>query len=291
MPLPSGLGFGFPKHKYMQNFQLTEFKKIKGIGAASGLIYHNEVLFLISDNSTFLYQYVFEKDVVLKFPLVKNAQENIAKQDKLDLEALTSFGNQLFIFGSGSTEKRNTMFSLDLSNDQLQQNDLTQLYAFLRNIANINEDELNIEGAICANKTMYLFQRGNGANNKNGIFIVPDNQEQQVQYFPVALPLLDNVETTFTDAILVENHIYFLATAENTNSTYEDGEVLGSIIGKINFQTFELEDVTILSENQKFEGLTLYKKTEKEISFLLCEDNDTEIQESIIYKLSIKNEV
>lgn len=288
MPLPSGLGNRFQKHKYMQNFQLTEFLTIKGISSASGLIYHDNVIFLISDNSTFLYQYVIDKELVLKFPLVKEAQENIAKQDKLDLEAITSFGNQLFIFGSGSTEKRNTMFSLDLSNDQLQQNNLTQLYSFLKTIAELNEDELNIEGAICADKTMYLFQRGNGANNKNGIFIVPDSQDKQIQYFPVELPSLDDVETTFTDAILVDKHVYFLASAEDTTSTYEDGEVLGSIIGKINFQTFELEDVAIISESQKFEGITLYKNESNEIEFLLCEDTDSEEDFSKIYKLNIK---
>lgn len=272
----------------MQNFQLTEFKQIKGISSASGLIFHKDVIFLISDNSTFLYQYVIDKELVLKFPLVKEAQENIAKQDKLDLEAITSFGNQLFIFGSGSTEKRNSMFALDLSNDQLQQNDLSQLYSFLRNIAELNKDELNIEGAICADKTMYLFQRGNGANSRNGIFIVPDSQDKQIQYFPVELPSLDGVETSFTDAILVDNYIYFLAAAEDTNSTYEDGEVLGSIIGKINFQTFELEDVLVISENQKFEGITLYKDDKNEISFLLCEDTDTEEEFSKIYKLNIQ---
>ena len=114
MPLLSGLEFRIPKHKYMQNFQLTDFCHIKGIGSASGLIYYQDVLFVISDNSTFLYQYVIDKDVVLKFPLVENPQENIAKKNKLDLEAMTSYGNQIFIFGSGSTPQRNMMFSLNL---------------------------------------------------------------------------------------------------------------------------------------------------------------------------------
>ena len=85
----------------MKNFQLNEFLHIKGIGSASGLIYYQNVLFIISDNSTFLYQYIIDKKLVLKFPLVDNPQENIPKKDKLDLEALTHFGNQLFIFGSG----------------------------------------------------------------------------------------------------------------------------------------------------------------------------------------------
>lgn len=272
----------------MEKIQLTQFKKINGISAASGLLFSKDVIFIISDNSTFLYQYILDKDLLLKFPLVKNAQENITKKDKPDLEAITSFGNQLFLLGSGSTDKRNTMFTLDLTNDQLQTNDLSQLYTFLREIAKLESDELNIEGAICVDKTMYLFQRGNGQNNKNGIFIVPDSQERPIQYFPVSLPSLDGIETTFTDAILVDNHIYFLATAENTTSTYEDGEVLGSILGKINFQTFELEDVVVLSENQKFEGLTLYEQNEISMSFLLCEDTDKEVNYSVLYQLIIK---
>ena len=49
------------------------------------------------------------------------------------------------------------MFSLDLSNDQLQHNDLSQLYAFLREIAELEADELNIEGAICAEKPCIYF--------------------------------------------------------------------------------------------------------------------------------------
>ena len=54
----------------MKDFILTEFDHIKGISSASGLLYYQNVLFIISDNSTFLYQYVIDKKIVLKFPLV-----------------------------------------------------------------------------------------------------------------------------------------------------------------------------------------------------------------------------
>jgi hypothetical protein len=272
----------------MKEFHLNEFLHIKGIGSASGLIYYQNVLFIISDNSTFLYQYIIDKKLVLKFPLVDNPQENIPKKNKLDLEALTHFGNQIFIFGSGSTAQRNTMFSLNLENDALQKNDLSVLYEFLKKLASLNEDELNIEGAICANKTMLLFQRGNGKNNKNGVFIIPDNAKLSKHYVAIKLPKIKNVEVSFTDAILVENFIYFLGTAEDTDSTYEDGEVIGSVIGKMDSKTFEIIGTQIISNTQKFEGITLYENNDTEIHFLLCEDNDTEILESKIYKLSLK---
>ena len=51
--------------------------------------------------------------------------------------------------------------------------------------------------------------------------------------------------------------------------------------------TFEIIEVHLLSEDKKFEGITLYKETETELEFLLCEDNDTEVLEAEIYKLML----
>lgn len=274
----------------MENFKLTNFFTIKGISAASGLVYSQNVLFVISDSSSFLYQYDIDKKLLLKFPLVKEAKENIEKAEKLDLESITQHGNQLIMLGSGSTQKRNTMFSLDLGSDTLQTQDLTALYQNLKTVGSFSDDQLNIEGAIYAHQTMLLFQRGNSKNSRNGIFIIPNNQEDGIRFVPILLPTLDDVETTFTDAILVNDKIYFLACAENTESTYEDGEVLGTILGIMHAPTFEIIDVQLLSEHQKFEGITLYKESENELEFLLCEDNDTETTEAEIYKLTLKTE-
>jgi len=67
----------------MENFKLTNFFTIKGISAASGLVYSQNVLFVISDSSSFLYQYDIDKKLLLKFPLVKDAKENIEKENML----------------------------------------------------------------------------------------------------------------------------------------------------------------------------------------------------------------
>ena len=272
----------------MEKFKLTNFFTIKGISAASGLLYTQMVLFVISDSSSFLYQYDMDKKLLLKFPLVKEAQENIKKEHKLDLECITQHGNQLIMLGSGSTQKRNTMFTLDLGSDVLQIQDLTALYQKLKTVGSFTDDQLNIEGAIYSHQTMLLFQRGNSKNSRNGIFIIPNNQEDGIRFVPISLPTLDDIETTFTDAILVNDKIYFLACAENTTSTYEDGEVLGTILGIMHAPTFEIIDVHLLSEDKKFEGITLYKESENELEFLLCEDDDTEALEAEIYKLTLK---
>jgi len=272
----------------MENFKLTNLFTIKGIAAPSGLLFSQNVLFLISDSSNFLYQYDIAKKLLLKFPLVKDAKENIEKAEKPDLESITQYGNQLIMLGSGSTEKRNTMFTLDLGSDALKSQDLSVLYQKLKDVGSFSDEQLNIEGAIYVNQTMLLFQRGNSKNSQNGIFIIPNHQEDGIRFLPISLPTLDNVETTFTDAILVNDKIYFLACAENTESTtYEDGEVLGTILGIMHAPTFEIIDVQLLSEDKKFEGITLYNETETELEFLLCEDNDTETLEAEIYKLRL----
>ena len=72
----------------MENFKLTNLFTVKGISAPSGLLYYQDVLFLISDSSNFIYQYDISKKLLLKFPLVKEAKENIEKA----LELLTYFG-------------------------------------------------------------------------------------------------------------------------------------------------------------------------------------------------------
>ncbi len=109
-----------------------------------------------------------------------------------------------------------------------------------------------------------------------------------INYVPIILPTEKEVNVTFTDAVLVEDKIYFLASAEDSNSTYEDGVVLGSWVGALNPKTFEIKFIQKITDKSKFEGIAVYKNSKSEITFLLCEDNDSEILKSDIYKLTIK---
>jgi hypothetical protein len=271
----------------MEKFQLQVFLNIIGIGSASGLLFHNDSLFIISDNSSYLYEYQINKKELTKIALNTNPKENIPKKEKLDFESITKNENKLYLFGSGSTENRNLMLTYHLENEKIKSKDLSELYSRLRTLAKLKEDELNIEGAISVEDKMYLFQRGNGGADKNGLFIVEDDKTKPMYFHPIPLPKINAVEYTFTDAILVHDKIYFLAAAENSNSTYLDGEVLGSLVGILNPKTFEVEQTIVISDNHKFEGITLYKESSTELEFLLCEDNDTEILETKIYKLKL----
>ena len=271
----------------MEKIQILPFLKITGIGSASGIVYQDDNLFIISDSSTYLYHYTIANQNLNKIPLVKNPQENIQKKDKPDFEAITLKGNKLHILGSASTKNRTKTISYHLKSGKIKKSDLTDFYDTIKQKLSIADDELNIEGVIFYNEELFLFQRGNGVNAKNGIIKVNNMDNLTIEFFPFNLPKLKNVEATFTDAILVDDSIYFLASSEDTTSTYTDGEVCGSIIGKINIKTMTVNSIQIISDSQKFEGLTLYNNSKDQMEFLLCEDNDTETLVSTIYLLKL----
>jgi hypothetical protein len=271
----------------MERFTIELLFQILGIGSASGLVYKDDSLFVISDNSSFLYEYHVQENQLSRIKLFENGQENIPKKDKFDFESITLKGNELHLLGSGSTSKREKRITYNLETAAIEVKDLSKLYKSLKETTSISDEELNIEGAIFCNENWLLFQRGNGANSRNGIFKTKSLEtESHTELVEVKLPKIKHVETSFTDAILVEDKIYFLATAEDTTSTYDDGEILGSIIGRMDSETLELEFTQKISDNHKFEGLTLYNKTATEIAFLICQDNDSDILETNIYKLS-----
>jgi hypothetical protein len=275
----------------MEQLQLQFFLKIIGLGSASGLLYHDNTILAIGDSSSYLYDYQIDKQQLQKHPLLYLAAENITKKQKPDFEAITQYKDNIYIFGSGSTQNRNTMVQVDAKTQKvIATNDLTNLYATMQSFGEIKSDDFNLEGAIYNGEDWFLVNRGNGKKSKNAIFTISgknlvDNFTMVVNDFK--LPKLNGVETSFTDAIQVASKIYFLATAEDTDSTYNDGEILGSIIGRIDVESMEIEFHHKVSDKLKLEGLALFAETSENITFLICEDNDTELLESNIYKLTL----
>lgn len=275
----------------MYPFSLELLFHIIGIGSASGIIYQDHSLFLISDNGGYLYEYQMETQILEKTKLFDNPiLENIPKKTKPDLEALVHFGDDYYIFGSGSTENRNKMFQYNSKTKTTKTIDLTDLYLSMQSFGNIKADDFNIEGVAFNGETWYFFQRGNDGSGKNGLFTVQGKNLENdfsLLFNSYKLPKIKGVQVSFTDAVLVNNKLYFLATAENTKSTYDDGEILGSLIGSINLETMKVDFTQKITDKHKFEGLTIFQTSENKMELLLCEDNDTDLQEAAIYKLTL----
>lgn len=276
----------------MDKEKLSIFATIKGIGSASGLFLKQNFLYVIGDNSAYLYEYDIDGKVLNKIQILKDLPvlENIAKAEKPDFEVLCHYQNVLYVLGSGSTVNRNLMLQFDLQTKQVSQHNLSSLYAKIKMQCKIDDENLNIEGAVFNGNNWYLFNRGNGNAQKNGIIKIKGGNllnAQETQFVPVVL-LKDNQQlVSFTDAVLHKNEIYFIAAAEDTKSTYEDGEILGSYIGCIDAETLELKFTKKISSTHKFEGITFYGQNDNQIEFLLCEDRDTDVLETVIYKVMI----
>lgn len=277
----------------MQKFQLELFCHIIGIGSASGLLFNNNSLFLIADNSNVLYEYNINGKTMGKTILYGDSPlENIPKPDKPDFEAITRQGNMLYLFGSGSTEKRNTIATVDVQAKKATSPiDATDLYLVMQSFGDLSPQDFNIESAVNDGDTWYLFNRGNGPAGKNGIFTLDgdiNTASFQIAYNDIKLPKINGVQATFTDAVKVGNKLYFIAAAENSGSTYADGTIAGTLAGRIDIDKMKLEYTQVISGKNKFEGITLYKDTGAAFEFLLCEDDDKNSTETDIYKLVIK---
>ena len=276
----------------MDKEKVSIFAVIKGIGSASGLCLKQNFLYIIGDNSAYLYEYDIQNKTLNRIELLKGfaVLENIPKAIKPDFEVLCEYQNSLYILSSGSMSNRNQMVVYNLETKQFVQQNLSSLYAKIKAKCNINDDNLNIEGAVCTGENWYLFNRGNGNAQKNGIIKVAGTDlanADEISFTQIMLLKTNKKIVSFTDSILLGDEIYFIAAAEDTTSTYNDGEILGSYIGSIDAQTLKLNFTKKISNHQKFEGITLFKQAENGYELLLCEDRDTDVLETVIYKIVV----
>ncbi|GHE29282.1 DUF6929 family protein [Sphingobacterium griseoflavum] len=261
---------------------------IQGIAAASGIVYQDKKIVIVSDNSILLYRYDMKAQQLAKDTLIWNdIAENVPKKQKADFEAITQTKGVFYVFGSGSGARRNSLITYNPERNAKDSIDLKPVYENLMQKFGISDKDFNIEGAVSMGNEWWLFNRGNGPNKKNGVFILEKRTFRPKDFFAVSLPTLQAVETGFTDATLVDGKIYFTAAAEDSNSSYHDGEIKGTLIGRLDPKTRKLEYTQTLSEKNKFEGISLFRKSKHRLEFLLCEDEDADVSASKIYKVTI----
>ena len=278
----------------MRKLTITFLYHIIGVSAASGLYYADEKLHLIADDSSYLYHYDIPSKQLHKTALTEDyiGEEHMAKAEKPDLESLAFDGVNYYLFGSGSTPNRTSLYEIhQLTNEPVSKQSLALLYESMKAFAHLDDADFNIEGVVYDKETWYFFNRGNGPKQQNGVFVVTGESildNFRITYTSMKLPKLDHVQTGFTDAVLVDQDLYFIATAEDSGSTYADGEIKGSIVGKINTKKMKVEKTKTISTDQKFEGITVYKNSKKEISFFLCTDPDNPELPTSIYQLTLQ---
>lgn len=277
----------------LKHYELRPLFSLPGISGASGIHLHGDQLFIVSDDSQVLYRYDLKERSRHSISLLESGelQERLPKPIKPDFETLAYHEGALYLFGSGSGERRNTGVKYDLEHGSIERFSVAELYADMIREAGIDGEDLNIEGAVMRGNEIHFFNRGNGPNRRNGIFIVQDwedERKRRSQFQPVELPTISGRPFAFSDAIAWKGKFLFLATAEDTANTYDDGEVLGSAIGVLNADSYAVEEFEVITREHKLEGITVYQEGGEYDSFLVCEDADggegTRILEVRVYR-------
>lgn len=267
---------------------------LKPIHAASGLVKLANNFYVIADDELSLLtfslsnQLAGEEYKIFSGELPEDHKDR--KKQKPDLESLTQLPDDIGITAllavpSGSKANRQTGSFVEINNGKpckATNINFTELYEKLEN----EFSELNIEGACFAGSKFMLLQRGNGSLGQNAII---ELEAQRVLYDinnsacigantiktirPLDLAKHKNVSLGFTDSCYCDEILFFLAVAEESNSTYDDGQYSGSFIGRID-SSGKAVLLNQLNINFKPEGLWVEKIADGYKCYIVTDADD-----------------
>lgn len=270
------------------------------LSAASGIVAVGPRLLVIGDDQVHLGVFDSTKptrpgQLLRLFPQNLPDDHNARKRQKPDLEVLVVIPGEngvcsVLALPSGSEPNR-VLGSFLSFNEKFKLSrrpmpvDFTPVYRALK----FSFPELNIEGALAAPQSniLTLFQRGNGSKGQNATIDLnlsailaavtaqmPVSENAILHIRKYDLGHLDDVALSFTDAVAVDTQTaLFVAAAEKSNSTYHDGEVVGSLLGFMNLTNGRFTFLGVLPK-LKVEGLAIQSRAERRLNVFLVTDAD-----------------
>jgi hypothetical protein len=249
------------------------------LSAASGLIKLGSRFFVVADDDAAVVEYSETGEFSQTHPIPwRKLPAKLAprKKKKPDFESLFLLdekqwapGGALVAWPSFSTPERRkaAVFPLDPKTGQLSAPTLYDFDSLALPVEKLLS-EPNFEGAVATSSSLVLLQRGNGAHGENGILRVPfaDAESFFTQggagstpvFTPIDIGTENGIPLGFTDAALLPDDTFLaLASAENSASTYADGEVAGSALLQIRFESESttVKRIARFTDKKKFEGL------------------------------------
>src|SRR5690606_2002260 len=135
-------------------FELRQHKELPGIPSASGLEITDSGIFIIGDDSPYLFKLNSQFEIIEKIQLFPEKQfpgNIIEKLKKPDLEALArgnTEANILYAFGSGSkSPERDLMVKIDLSAKISSTYSLVHFYSHLRTLTGIDRKSTRLNSS------------------------------------------------------------------------------------------------------------------------------------------------
>lgn len=231
---------------------------LTNIPSASAVEVVNGNIYIVGDDSAFLYVLKYDLTLLDKIALYEAKDQDIVenrilKKKKADLECIAKFNingyAHLLILGSGSkSPRRDIAYLVKLPTPYNKKHlvwsvSLVKWYSFLR----MNEDVtgpsgvLNFEAAAATENYMYLFNRENNAVLRFDLVEFVEFIQGHTDGIPFPtvissdLPAIENIRSGFSGADYFDHTLFFTAAAENTSNAIDDGAIMGSAVGILSF--------------------------------------------------------
>lgn len=268
--------------------------KVEKVSSGSGIAKSGDIYYVIGDDSPFLFSLDKNFNVISKTPLIdldNSLGERIIKSEKPDFETLELINDhQLVVFGSGSLSPQRDVFIRVLLKEKIviETYYISEFYNKLRNLPIFHDSELNIEATAYCNNYIFLFNRKKNLiikfeytallNYIKGEIMFPE--PEITEFF---LPRINGIEAGFSGATTLKNEakIIFTASVEDTDNAYNDGEILGSLIGMIDISNNNVSDsitycrIPNKEEKLKVESVTIEEEIASGITkVVLITDDD-----------------
>jgi hypothetical protein len=277
------------------------------VAAASGVVQRAEYVYVIGDDELHLAIFDATSAEPGKLRRVLSgelpADDDERKAAKPDLEALTSLPpfeghphGALLGLGSGSTPDRDRGFAWKLAADGSLDGDpieldLAPLYTLLRE----DLEALNVEGAAVMGDELWLLQRGNSTDGANVVValscsevldsLVDDRTlaaDELQRLLAFDLGELQGAALTFSDASALGGELLvFTASAEDSANAYEDGDILGSVVGTID-RKGEVHRLRTIDRKYKVEGVHAVLDTGVIGMTLVCDQDDPDVPSPLL---------
>lgn len=269
---------------------------LTGLGGLSGIEQIGEHLYLIPDDAPYLLKANqawdhFEK--IGLFPEQSWPLTPMHKAEKPDFEGLATVfwqgRHHVLLVGSGSTEQRKSIRLFDPEQGRIHTlYDQADYDFFEQQVIACAGDELNLEAACANDRHVFIFQRGH-----------LDQQHWVMQFdlaqFCAGQPLAQAWQRTFyLDLPQIEQHssgisgacwldhaglMACTASVETSANSYDDGKVLGSMIGLITATGDTLGWMTLCDPDGhplpiKVEGIVAHSQQGPAVDVWLVTDSD-----------------
>jgi hypothetical protein len=285
---------------------------LDSLPSGSGMVVQEDRAWVISDDATGIYTLSLADGSYSKIPFQQYDSSilRIPKPTKPDFEsaAMGSINGKDYIlaFGSGSIPiNRDSALLFDPATKQARFINLGGLYNALKQKAQLDSGQLNIEAAVITSDHLYLLNRGKNilfsmdwAQFSKYLTAPQDQQLPAIKFQHVQLPVANGLNAGFSGACsLDDDHILFSASLEDTRDWVADGAVYGSYIGLLDVKrdkvTVEsiapLKNVAGLTVKDKVESLDIiHRDSEGSIRLVAIVDNDNGTSKLMKLKLSYK---